>query len=50
LAVELASIPEHIRGFGQVKARHLADARLKWHGLLAQFRGEDAPGDRAKAA
>jgi indolepyruvate ferredoxin oxidoreductase len=50
VAVELASIPEHIRGFGPVKARHLADARLKWAGLLAQFRGETAAADRTKAA
>ncbi len=50
LAVELASIPEHIRGFGPVKARHLADARLVWDDLLAQWRGERADGDSAKAA
>ncbi|RPH63478.1 MAG: indolepyruvate ferredoxin oxidoreductase family protein, partial [Burkholderiales bacterium] len=42
LAVELASVPEHIRGFGPVKQRHLQDARLHQAHLLAQFRGEPA--------
>ncbi len=50
VTIELASIPEHIRGFGLVKARHLADARLKWDGLLAQLRGEAETGDREEAA
>jgi indolepyruvate ferredoxin oxidoreductase len=30
LAVEIARIPEMIRGYGHVKARHLAAARPKW--------------------
>ncbi|MFN6994236.1 MAG: indolepyruvate ferredoxin oxidoreductase family protein [Aquincola tertiaricarbonis] len=38
LAVEIASIPEDIRGYGHVKARHLATARPKWEGLMAQWR------------
>jgi indolepyruvate ferredoxin oxidoreductase len=38
LAVEIARIPEDIRGFGHVKARHLAAARTKWDGLMAQWR------------
>ncbi len=50
LAVELASVPEHIRGFGPVKQRHLADARLRWDGLRAQFRGEAVPGSDVKVA
>jgi indolepyruvate ferredoxin oxidoreductase len=40
LAVEIARIPEEIRGYGHVKARHLAAARGKWADLLAQWRGE----------
>ncbi len=44
LALEIASIPEDIRGFGHVKARHIAAARQKWQGLLARWRGtEPAP-------
>jgi indolepyruvate ferredoxin oxidoreductase len=39
LALEIARIPEEIRGFGHVKERHLAAARPKWQRLLAQWRG-----------
>lgn len=38
-AVEIARIPEEIRGYGHVKARHLAAARAKWETLMAQWRG-----------
>jgi indolepyruvate ferredoxin oxidoreductase len=38
LAVELAAIPEHIRGYGHVKERHLAAAKAREAELLAQFR------------
>jgi indolepyruvate ferredoxin oxidoreductase len=37
-AVEIARIPEDIRGFGHVKERHLKAARTKWEQLLAQYR------------
>ena len=37
LAVEMARIPEQIKGFGHVKARHLAAARQKWNALKAQW-------------
>ena len=39
LAVEIASIPEGIRGYGHVKERHLKTARPKWDALMAQWRG-----------
>jgi indolepyruvate ferredoxin oxidoreductase len=39
LAVEIARIPEEIRGYGHVKERHLATARPKWESLMAQWRG-----------
>jgi indolepyruvate ferredoxin oxidoreductase len=39
LAVEIARIPEEIRGYGHVKERHLAAARPKWERLMAQWRG-----------
>ena len=42
LAVEIARIPEEIRGYGHVKERHLHAARAKWAGLMAQWRGEPA--------
>jgi indolepyruvate ferredoxin oxidoreductase len=38
LAVEIARIPEDIRGYGHVKARHLKAARTKWAGLTARWR------------
>jgi len=38
LALQLASIPEQIKGFGHVKMRHLAAARPRWEALLAQWR------------
>jgi indolepyruvate ferredoxin oxidoreductase len=37
LAMELARIPEQIKGFGHVKARHLAAARQKWETLKVQW-------------
>jgi indolepyruvate ferredoxin oxidoreductase len=40
LAVELARIPEQIRGFGHVKARHLAAARAHEAELLAKWRAK----------
>jgi indolepyruvate ferredoxin oxidoreductase len=38
LAVEIARIPEMIRGYGHVKARHLDAARPKWDALMAEWR------------
>jgi indolepyruvate ferredoxin oxidoreductase len=40
-AIEIASIPEDIRGYGHVKERHLKAARTKWNGLMAQWREMD---------
>jgi indolepyruvate ferredoxin oxidoreductase len=38
LAAEIARIPEDIRGYGHVKARHLAAARPKWQALMQRWR------------
>jgi indolepyruvate ferredoxin oxidoreductase len=38
LAVEIASLPELVRGFDSVKERHLAEAREKERELVAAFR------------
>ena len=38
LALEIARIPEMIRGYGHVKARHLEAARPKWDALMADWR------------
>ena len=40
-AVAIASIPEDIRGYGHVKARHLAAAKLKESALLVAFNSAD---------
>ena len=37
LAVEIASVPDEIRGFGYIKMRNLAAARKKHAELLARF-------------
>jgi len=43
IAVGLAAIPEKIRGFGHVKARHLTAAKADETALLEQFRSGQAP-------
>ena len=43
IAVALASIPEKIRGFGHVKARHLKAAKADEAALLEQWRAGPAP-------
>ena len=47
LAVEIAEIPDHIRGYGHVKDEQLAEAKEKEQDLLAAFR---SPEPRATAA
>ena len=47
LAVEIASLPEQIRGYGQVKDLHLRAAKMREKELLARF---DAPSVKALAA
>ena len=47
LAVGLANIPEKIRGFGHVKARHLVAAKADEAALLDQFRSGATPVLRA---
>lgn len=38
LALEIARLPEDIRGYGHVKARHLAAVKPKWADLMAKWR------------
>jgi indolepyruvate ferredoxin oxidoreductase len=49
LAVELASVPDRIRGFGHIKERNLEAARQRWDALLAEFRSP-APEPQRQAA
>jgi indolepyruvate ferredoxin oxidoreductase len=40
VAIQLASLPEEIRGYGHIKERNLAAVRPKWNSLLARLRGQ----------
>jgi indolepyruvate ferredoxin oxidoreductase len=40
-AVDLASIPEHIRGFGHVKHAHYVEAKKRWDELLVAYRNPE---------
>ena len=42
LAVEIASLPDEMRGFGHIKARNVAAARKKGEALLARYRAAPA--------
>ncbi|MCG1053608.1 indolepyruvate ferredoxin oxidoreductase family protein [Mycetohabitans sp. B5] len=44
LAVELASLPDGIRGYGHVKENNLRTVRAKWDVLLARWRASPAGG------
>jgi indolepyruvate ferredoxin oxidoreductase len=47
LAIDIASVPEHIRGYGHVKERHFEDAMKRQSDLLSAWRNPAA--DRAVA-
>ncbi len=49
VAVEIASIPEHIRGYGHVKEEHLKKAKAAEAALLEKF-GRPAAPEQKKAA
>jgi indolepyruvate ferredoxin oxidoreductase len=38
LAIELANLPDSMRGFGHVKDNNVKAARIKWNALLARWR------------
>ncbi|MBS0341957.1 MAG: indolepyruvate ferredoxin oxidoreductase family protein [Proteobacteria bacterium] len=42
LALEIASLPEQIRGYGHVKERNLAAARVRWSALMEKWRNPQA--------
>jgi indolepyruvate ferredoxin oxidoreductase len=51
-AVEIARIPEQIRGYGHVKARHLKAARASWEAAMARWRAgpqADAPASQPRS-
>jgi len=43
LAVQIASVPEEMRGFGYIKKRNVEAARKKRDELLERFGRENAP-------
>jgi indolepyruvate ferredoxin oxidoreductase len=43
MAVQIASVPDMIRGFGHIKEKNLQKAREREAGLLAAFRKPAAP-------
>ncbi len=47
LAIDIASVPEHIRGYGHIKERHIDEIKVQEAVLLAAFRD---PSLRADAA
>ena len=49
LAVELASLPDGIRGYGHVKENNLRAVRVKWNDLLAKWRQPDGGAARHAA-
>ncbi|RZM04479.1 MAG: indolepyruvate ferredoxin oxidoreductase family protein, partial [Variovorax sp.] len=40
LAMDIAALPDQIRGYGHVKERNLAATRTRWASLMAAWRGE----------
>lgn len=51
LALQIARIPEEIRGYGHVKQRHLDALRPRWSALMRQWReAPDAGGAQAQGA
>ena len=42
LATEIASVPEHIRGYGHVKEAHFAKAKAREAELLARWHNPEA--------
>jgi hypothetical protein len=49
LAVELANLPDGIRGYGHVKENNLKGVRVKWHELLVKWRAPQGSAGTARA-
>jgi indolepyruvate ferredoxin oxidoreductase len=49
LAVELASLPDSMRGYGHVKENNVKAAKIKWNALLTRWRSDDGGEKRAVA-
>jgi indolepyruvate ferredoxin oxidoreductase len=40
MAVEIAEVPQSIRGFGSIKAKNIATARDEWKHMMALWRAD----------
>ena len=49
VAVEIARVPEMIKGYGHVKERNVKAARLQWAGLAQRFAEPAAVGEKRAA-
>lgn len=49
IAVQIAEIPEYIRGYGHVKEQHISDAKANEAVLIQQFSENPTPGARKAA-
>lgn len=43
IAIQLAQLPQRIRGYGHVKERSMAEAEIARQALLAEFEASSAP-------
>jgi indolepyruvate ferredoxin oxidoreductase len=49
LAIELASLPDSMRGYGHIKDNNVKAARIKWNALLARWREREGSETRQVA-
>ncbi len=47
LAIELASLPDSMRGYGHIKENNVKAAKIKWNALLARWRNSEGGEKRA---
>jgi len=49
VALELANLPEHIRGFGHVKLASVENARQRWQAIERELSGSATTTDKKAA-
>jgi len=49
LAVELANLPDSMRGYGHIKDNNVKAAKIKWNALLARWRNNEG-GEKRQVA
>jgi indolepyruvate ferredoxin oxidoreductase len=48
-AIELAALPEHIRGYGHIRERYVGNAKKREGVLLAAFRNKETPAEATRS-